>query len=46
MAEPVLQILYKFRKAGFSEVVLVLLDHLLEAALIDESPILAYLLNN
>lgn len=45
-AEPFLQILYKFRKSGFSELVLVLLDHLLEAALINESPILAYLLNN
>lgn len=47
MQETVLEILYKYRKTGFTEVVLVLLDHLLEAALSEESgAILIYLLKN
>jgi hypothetical protein len=35
MSEVVLEILFKYKKSGFAEVVLVLLDHLLEAALLD-----------
>jgi hypothetical protein len=47
MQEPVLEILYKYRKSGFSEVVLVLLDHILEAAATEESgALLIYLLKN
>jgi hypothetical protein len=45
MSEAVLEILYKYRKSGFSEVVLVLLDHYLEAAT-EEPTLLEYILNS